>query len=181
MYSQFRLIHRKVYFMQCAKIETKLDRFFDKALSVNELAIIEKHLLVCTKCNNELSIIKGLKEAFNNDLVADIPAKVSEEIYSDVYNEIHSGINQEFKFLSWFFSVPQTVRISYVTVMLVALVTGFYISNDIWYSNQKPDEYSEAEIVEDVYKLEAFDGSADGLLYSMYVDLAMSPGESSLP
>jgi hypothetical protein len=164
--------------MRCKKVIKKLDRFIEKSLIASENSIISEHLQQCMSCLSELNRIRKLENLFSEEMITNIPESVKNDI-SEIVNKrkiLYARVSKSV--FSWLTFVPVRTRIAFAAVVLLAVLSGFKMSSDVWSYRVNEQAKNGSEIVENIYTLESFSGDSDGSLFNLYSKIVLSSDEA---
>jgi predicted anti-sigma-YlaC factor YlaD len=102
--------------MKCSEIQKLLYDYIKNEINYDKRQIIEKHLKICRKCQNEFEIIKKIKYAFINNLQSPSP-----ELYKNIEKRIKKQNNL------WNFNF--ILKPVFAVILLLFLFTGIFIYN----------------------------------------------------
>lgn len=119
--------------MKCSEVKKLIYDYFKNEIDCDKKQIIEKHLKICKKCQNEFEIIKKIKGLFINNLQSPAP-----ELYKNIENRIKKQNTL------WNFNI--ILKPVFAFILLLFLFTGILI-----YSN-RVSFLKKSEILEILYE-----------------------------
>jgi hypothetical protein len=153
--------------MKCSETTSYLQRYSEQSLDKQTYALVQEHVASCKECAESLEHISSVAKLFEQNSQDSLPEEADRLLKNalSVYRFKH--INSEESLLHFFKVHPLRSIFSFSLFALLAIGSGFFIGNDLLKTSEltftQASEPSEA-----IYKLDAFNSSADQSLYNMY-------------
>jgi hypothetical protein len=161
--------------MKCSETTSYLHRYSEQSLDKRSHARIQEHVATCKVCADALEHISSVGKLFEHISQDTIPPDADRLLKNalSVYRFKH--INSEESLLQSFKTHPLRSVFSFSLFALLAIGSGLFISRDLQLNSDSTASHT-SEPAEAIYKLDAFNSSADHSLYKMYTSTVLASG-----
>lgn len=161
--------------MKCSETTSYLQRYSEQSLDKRTYALVQEHVASCNVCAESLEQISSVAKLFGQHSQDTIPEEADRLLKNalSVYRFKH--INSEESLLHFFKLHPLRSVFSFSLFTLLAIGSGFFIGHDLLKTSEQTVTRA-SEPSEAIYKLDAFNSSADQSLYNIYTGTILASG-----
>jgi hypothetical protein len=165
--------------MKCSETIRYLQRYAELSLDKRTSALVQEHVASCKGCAESLEHISSVAKLFEQNLHETVPVEADRLLKNALSIYRFKHINSEESLLNSIKVHPLRNIFSFSLFALLAIGCGFFIGNDLLItSNRAVSQVSEPS--DAIYKLDAFNSSADRSLYNMYTGTILASGREDV-
>jgi predicted anti-sigma-YlaC factor YlaD len=161
--------------MKCSETNNYLQRYWEQSLDKQTHASVQEHVATCKVCTDALEHISSVAQLFEQNSPDVIPEDADRLLKNALSLYRFKYISGEESLLHSFKVHPLRSVFSFSLFVLLAIGSGFFIGRDLLETSESTVSLA-SEPSETIYKLDAFNGSADRSLYNMYTGTILATG-----
>jgi len=153
--------------MKCSETTNYLHRYSEESLDKKTHTRVQEHLATCKVCTEALEQSASVAKLFAQSSQDAIPQEAERLLKNALSVYRFKRINSEESLLHCFKVHPFRSILSFSLFVLLAIGSGVLIARDLLLTSGSAVSYI-SEPSEAIYKLDAFNSSANRSLYDMY-------------